>query len=337
MPNVLILGAGRQGRVVARDLAPRAKVSVADIAKAQIPGVQSVETDLSDPNTLTDLISNYDLAIGCLPARLGFQPARAAIDARRNYIDIAFAAEDIRQLHSDAQAAGVTVVPDCGVAPGISNLIVGRAIAQGGPDEIHIKVGGIAQDPSRPYGYVVTWSVEDLLDEYTRPARIVRAGRTVAVPALSGVERVRVEGVGELEAFFTDGLRTLLDCGVPEMTEKTLRWPGHADKVRPLLLSGSLVEELRARCSEGEDLLVLVVDTVRGGNRKRTTLIERPRDGLTAMSRATAFTCAAFARWALEGGLKEPGVVPPERIGADANAYSFILSRLREHGIEIRE
>lgn len=334
--RVCILGGGRQGRVIASALAPHADVTVADQRPVTLQGVRSVVADLSDSSSLVQLISQYDLAVGALPARLGFQAARAAIEARRNYVDIAFYGEDASALNQEAIKAGVAIVPDCGLAPGISNLVVGRALARGTPDEIHIKVGGFAQDPSRPYGYVVTWSVEDIVEEYTRPARILSAGKPVSVPALSGLERIRVDGVGELETFFTDGLRTLLDCGVREMTEKTLRWPGHVDRVRPLLESGSLVREFQKQCSEGADLVVFRVDIVRGRQRERITMVDRPRDGLTAMSRTTALTCAAIARWAVEGGLRDrKGVIPPERIGADEQAYRSIMDDLGRHGIRL--
>jgi saccharopine dehydrogenase-like NADP-dependent oxidoreductase len=335
--KVCILGGGRQGRVVASDLAAVADVTVADAAPVHVPGARAVQTDLSDAQSLIRLIARHDLAVGALPARLGFAAARAAVEAGRDFVDVAFYAESAADLDADARRAGVAVIPDCGVAPGLSNLIVGRVLARGLPDEVHIKVGGVAADPSRPYGYVVTWSPDDLLDEYTRPAWILRGGRRVEVPALSGLETVHVDGVGDLEAFFTDGLRTLLSCGVREMTEKTLRWPGHVEQVRPLLDSGTLVQTIRNRCTEGDDLLALVVDVVRGGLRNRVTLVDRPRDGLTAMSRATAFTCAAMARWILAGGVRDKGVVPPERIGADDRAFRFITDTLAEHGLRLTD
>lgn len=335
MKKILVLGGGKQGRVIAADLASHAQVTVADVREPSIPSVRFVEADLSDSAALIRLMREHDLAVGALPSKLGYSAARAAVEAKRTYVDITFYAEDPGDLHEEARRAGIAVLPDCGLAPGISNLVVGRAIAQGMPDEIHIKVGGIARDASRPYGYVVTWSLDDLVEEYTRPARILRSGKVATVPVFSGLERIQVEGVGELEAFLTDGLRTLLDCGVREMTEMTLRWPGHVDRVRPLLASGTLVEEFRRRCTGGDDLVVFLVDVVRGGRRERVTLVDRAQGGLTAMSRTTALTCAAFARWAAEGTLRETGVVPPERIGADERAFRFILESLGRHGLRL--
>ena len=134
------------------------------------------------------------------------------------------------------------------------------AAERGTPREVTIRVGGVAGDPSAPYGYVVTWSVEDLLEEYLRPARIVRDGTPCERPPSSEPDRVVIEGVGEMESFLSDGLRTLLETlpGVRDMAERTLRWPGHAAAVAPLVASGRFVEEIRSRCttSPPRDLVV---------------------------------------------------------------------------------
>lgn len=330
-----VLGGGLQGRVIAGDLADDFNVTVADLRDARVPGVKNVRMDLSDRDALLSFMKEQALVVGALPARLGFRAAQAAVRAKKNYIDIAFYEEDPAPLDEAARAAGIAIVPDCGLAPGISNLIVGRVMAEGSPDEIHIKVGGFAEDPAEPYGYAVTWSVEDLLDEYTRPARIIRGGKVVSVPVLSGRERLQVEGVGEIEGFFTDGLRTLLKCDVPVMTEKTLRWPGHIDEVKPLVENGTLVAELLDKCSGKRDIVVFRVDVVREGKTTRTGFVQRASGGLSAMARTTALTCSSVARWAATSGIGRTGVVPLERIGRDRAAFDVIVALLREKGVEI--
>ena len=335
MMRIGVLGGGLQGRVIAEDLANGFEVTIADLREVDVPGVKSVCADLSDREVLVSFMKGQDLIVGALPARLGFQAAQAAVQAEKNYIDIAFYEEDPAPLHDAAREAGVAIVPDCGLAPGISNLIVGRELARGTPDEIHIKVGGFAEDPSEPYGYAVTWSVDDLLDEYTRPARIIADGKVVSVPVLSGRKCFSVEGVGEIEEFFTDGLRTLLKSGVKEMTEKTLRWPGHIDQVKPLLEKGTLVKELRAKCGSQRDIVVFRVDIVRDGQTERYGFVQRSSEGLTAMARTTALTCASVARWAASSGIGQVGVVPPEKIGRDLEAFESIVELLRKKGIEI--
>src|SRR5437660_12556228 len=256
MARIIILGGGRQGRIIANDLTGDHDVTVTDVATVNLPGVRSIQRDLSRPLELVGTLHEYDVVVGALPGRLGFAAAQAAVKAKRHYVDLSYYIEDAAQLHGAAQAAGVAIVPDCGLAPGLSNLIAGRALATRRPKEINIQVGGFAADPKKPYGYVITWSPEDLLDESLRPARIIRDGKVVEVPALSGLEIVNIPGVGDVEAFFTDGLRTLLSealseaappVGVPRirnMTEKTLRWPGHVAAVKPLIANRTLVKEL---------------------------------------------------------------------------------------------
>jgi saccharopine dehydrogenase-like NADP-dependent oxidoreductase len=346
--KILVLGGGAQGRVIAADLAsslPQALITVADLrrpALAARPNLACVEADCSDPETIARLLRDHDLGVGALPSHLGFGAMQAAIAARRNLVDVSFSAEDPLTLDAEARAAGVTIAPDCGLAPGLSNLLLGQAVqAHGIPRAATVMVGGVAEDPGRPYGYVVTWSLDDLMEEYTRPARIVRDGREAIVPVFSGLERVRVDGVGEMEAFYSDGLRTLIHTlpGVREMGEMTLRWPGHVEAIQPLLQAGTLREELRARCTldPPRDLVAMVVRAWWGDRGEEITLVDRydSATGLTAMSRTTALTTAAVARLAATGGLGEPGVRPLELIARDERACRFVLDAVAERGVRV--
>src|SRR5438045_5707301 len=169
-----------------------------------------MQRDLSRPLELVGALQEYEVVVGALPARLGFAAAQAAVKAKRHYVDLSYYSENAALLHGAAQAAGVAIMPDCGLAPGLSNLIAGRALATRKPKEINIQVGGFAADPKKPYGYVITWSPEDRPDDFLRPARIIRDGKVVEVPALSGLEIIKIPGVGDVEAFVHHGLRTLL-------------------------------------------------------------------------------------------------------------------------------
>jgi lysine 6-dehydrogenase len=332
MARIIVLGGGQQGRVIAGDLARRHQVTVADVRALDIPNVTCVQADLSDAGTLVAQIAAHELAVGALPGGLGYAAAKAAIEAKRNYVDVAFFAEDAGTLDKDARNAGVTLLPDCGLAPGISNLIVGRAVAQKARQRIFIEVGGVALEQSRPYGYVVTWSPADLEDEFRRPARIIREGKVVSLPATSELEVVEIGGVGKMESFLTDGLRTLLDVkGVLEMTEKTLRWPGHVAAIMPLVKNGTFTKTLLEKCRDGLDFVVFRV-RVDGGT---VLMTDRGTREISAMARTTALTTAAFAHWAASGGIKETGVLPPERVGRDPLAYKTILEALREHDIRL--
>ncbi len=181
-------------------------------------------------------MSEADAVVGALPGRLGFAMLETVIAAGKPIADISFSPEDLLSLDALAREKGVTAVVDCGVSPGISNLAVGRAAAAlDEVDEVTIFVGGLPADRRRPFGYAIVFSATDVIEEYTRPARVVENGRVVTREALSEVETIEVPGVGTLEAFLTDGLRTLLSTvRARSMKEKTLRHPGHADAMRAL-------------------------------------------------------------------------------------------------------
>lgn len=346
--KILVLGGGHQGRVIATDLAgslESAQIVVADVRQPALPPLANLSwtlADLSDPVSAARLMVRYDLVVGALPARLGYAAMRAAIEAGKDMVDVSFSAEDPLALDSEARAAGVAILPDCGLAPGLSHLLAGHSAAtRGTPDEIVIYVGGVAQDKSRPYGYVVTWAVEDLLEEYVRPARIVKDGRPATVPVFSGMETLQIEGVGAMEAFLSDGLRTAIHTlpGVRNMSEKTLRWPGHVEAVKPLVAAGKLLEEFHARCEfePPEDLVVLLVRVRRGDKVEETLLVDRydPATGLTAMARTTALTTSAVAQWVASGATVTRGVRPLERVAAEPGAFDAIRGALERRGVKM--
>jgi len=349
MKRILVLGGGAQGRVIAGDIAaslPDAQVAVADVRRPTLPPRQNlewIEVDCSNRETIARLLAAHDLGVCALPSRLGFGALEAAIEAKRSMVDVSFAAEDPLSLDAAARAAGVTLAPDCGLAPGISNLIVGHAVAvRGVPSELMIYVGGVAADPSAPFGYVITWSIDDLLEEYTRPARIVQDGAIVSMPVFSGMETIDIEGVGAMEAFYSDGLRSLMHTvpGVPTMGEKTLRWPGHAAAVQPLVASGTLVKTLREQCSAdpARDLVVLRVRLLWGDDEVAWNMTDRfdAASGRTAMSRTTALTTSVVAQLAAAGGLGPAGVRPLERVAADEKAFRFVRDALAERRVRLR-
>ena len=271
-------------------------------------------------------------------------------------------------LHEKAVKAGVTIVPDCGLAPGISNLLVGHAAKRlDKVEKIHIMVGGLPEKPLPPLGYVITWSPESLIDEYTRKARIVKNGRIVMVDALDGLEHVDFPGVGRLEAFYTDGLRTLIDTfksvNVNEMWEKTLRYPGHAEKVKMLRTLGFFDEkqivvdgvnvsprkvtaklfEQKLRMPKVKDLVALKVEVSGVKNGKKARCVYHLLDfydeksGVTAMARTTAYPTSITAQLMLKDMLKVKGVIPPEKIGMDDELFSLFLNELKKRGISIEE
>jgi saccharopine dehydrogenase-like NADP-dependent oxidoreductase len=376
--KVIVMGCGNIGSVAAEDLAKRmssTEVVVADkneerakdVAKRiGMSNVSSIQSDVTKREELIDTLKGFDLTMGFLPGKLGYSLAEACIETHKDLVDVSYMSENPMQLDEDAVHAGSTIVPDCGLAPGISNVLVGHsASALDKVEAVHIIVGGLPEKPVPPLGYVITWSPESLIDEYTRKAGIVRKGQTVEVEALSGVEEVEFPNVGKLEAFYTDGLRTLLHTlkNVDEMWEKTLRYPGHAEKVKLLRTLGFFSEtrvnvegvdiqprKLTAKIFEQKlsnrkqnDIVALRIET-RGVKNDRTTtylydLLDfcDKRRGVTAMARTTAYPASIVAQLILNKALKEKGVVPPEKIGMDSKLFKLFSEGLKSHGININE
>ena len=376
--KVLVLGCGNIGSVAAKDVAESinsVEVFVADknvervkeVVKAiDADNVSGIQLDASNYDKLAKALRDFDLVMGFLPGSLGFHLLKACVDVGRDLVDVSYMAENPLTLNDEAARKNVTMVPNCGLAPGISNILVGHVVRSlDKVQTVHIIVGGLPERPVPPLGYVITWSVESLIDEYTRKARIVKDCKMVDVEALSGLEEVEFPSVGRLEAFYTDGLRTLLHTikGVESMWEKTLRYPGHAEKIKLLKALGFFDEkqievnsvslsprkltvkllEQRLRMPEVKDIVAMKVEVsgFRNGEHMRYTyhLLDQydEKRGITAMARTTAYPASVIAQLILKKVVKERGVVPPERLGMSEEFFSVFLKELDKRGIIIRE
>ena len=247
--KLVVLGAGMVGAAMARDLADDAglRVDVADVrqdALERVAGkareIRTVRADLAQPRGGEAPGGGYDLVVGALPSVIGLQTLRAVIEAGRDLVDISFMPENAVELDGLARERGTMAVVDCGVAPGLSNMMTGSAAARlDSCERIEIYVGGLPVARHWPFDYKAGFAPWDVLEEYTRPARVVEHGRVVVKEPLSEPELLDFPGVGTLEAFNTDGLRSLVDTmKAPFMKEKTLRWPGHAELMRVLKDTG---------------------------------------------------------------------------------------------------
>ena len=370
--KVTVLGAGRVGNAIVRDLAGDFQVKAVDSslpALARLAAEAAVATeaaDLQDPAAVARVVADADLVVGAVPGYMGFATLAAVITAGKDVVDISFFAEDPFRLDSEARRRGVRAIVDCGVAPGCSNLFAGRlGVSWERLDRFSCYVGGLPLVRHWPWEYKAPFSPLDVLEEYTRPARIVTGGVHVTVAPLSDVELVEVAGVGTLEAFNTDGLRTLLrTMQVPFMVEKTMRYPGHAEKIRLLKDSGLLSEEevtiagatvrprdVTARAlvaawhlEDGEEdvtAMRVAAEGERGGRPVRWSadLVDRydAAGRVTSMARTTGYTCTAAIRLLASGGWREPGIAPPELLGREAACYDLILADLARHGIVFRQ
>jgi len=371
MTRILILGGGMIGSAVAFDLAgdETMEVTVADVSRERLAAIATriraatAEADLSSPDAICRLAADCDLVVGAMPSAVGYRTLAAVIEAGRNCVDISFMPEDALALDAAARAKGVTVVADCGIAPGVSNMMVGFAAAQlTAVDRVDIAVGGLPLERRWPFEYKAGFAPSDVIEEYTRPSRVVEAGRVVTKPALSDMELVDVPGVGTLEAFVTDGLRSLVQTIRSDvMRERTLRYPGHAalmrmlretgffasdvidvkgQLVRPLDVTSALLFPLWTFDVGEADLTVMqvVVDgrDVSGARRFEWHLLDRydAASGLRSMSRTTGFSAAIVARLVASGTFTRPGVCAPEAIGAQPGLLETVLGELRRRGIK---
>jgi len=372
--KITVLGSGLVGQDIIKDLAKDDKYDVisVDWDKSHLDAIQSqrrvtcVQADLRVAARIHSSIQDCDLVISAVPGFMGFKTLKEIIECGKNVVDIAFFGEDPFLLDSLAKSKGVTAVVDCGVAPGLSNIIVGYLETQlDRIDRYVCYVGGLPKVRQWPFEYKAVFSPGDVLEEYKRPARFVEFGHEVVESALSGVELLDFPRAGTLEAFNTDGLRSLVKTmDIPFMKEKTLRYPGHAELMRvfresgffssePVEIEGKKVSPLAITSKlffdqwtlkEGEEdftVMQVIVEGQRGTSRLRYVFDlydEYDREtGATSMARTTGYTCTIAARQVLNGLFTQKGICPPEFIGRTEGCYENVMSECEKRNIHLTE
>lgn len=371
--KVAVLGAGRVGRAMAIDLArdQEFQVTVADHADEALGGFEGfsaitpVKADLSNPGEVRRVMKDQDLGVGAVPGFMGFKTLQAILEAGKPAVDIAFFPEDPFALDGLAKQQDLVAIVDAGVAPGCSNMVLGRLEEEmDRTTRFECVVGGLPVIRHWPFEYKAPFSPVDVIEEYTRPARIRRNGKTVVVPALSGVETMDFPEVGALEAFNTDGLRSLLKtCETPEMVEKTMRYPGHAEWMRafretgffdldpievdgvsvsPMSVTAKLLVDAWAFDEKEEDLTVMRIrmDGEQGEKKIRHSyhLFDRydAETDTSSMARTTGYTCTAMVRMVARNLYTEPGISPPEFVGRDKACFEFVMNELETRKVVFR-
>ena len=367
--KIIVLGAGLVGSAMAIDLSHNHEVTSADINPEALnkfknhPKIKTVQADLNQPEAVKNLVADFDLVIGAVPGFMGFQTLKTVIEAGKNIVDISFMPEDFLQLDKLAKKNRVVAIADCGVAPGMGNIILGHHNKNMQVKSYECLVGGLPVIREWPYEYKAVFSPIDVIEEYIRPARFIQNYEMVTKEALSDPELIHFDEIGTLESWNSDGLRSLMQTmkNIPNMIEKTLRYPGNIEylrvlresgffsydeievngtKIRPIDVTSKLLFP-KWKLKKGEEdftIMRIVIEGTEKGIPKKYTynLLDRydKNTETISMARTTGYTCTAAANLMLDGGFSEYGVNSPEYLGTGEGNLAYILRYLEERGVK---
>ncbi len=365
--KIAVLGAGMVGRTIAADLAAVHEITSFDKSEdnlavlKKLGNIHCIPADLTKYESYYNLLKDFDMVVTAVPGFMGYKTLEAVINAGKNVADISFFPEDALALDALAKEKNVTVITDCGVAPGMSNLILGYENEKINIHSFECMVGGLPKKRVKPFEYKAPFSPVDVIEEYTRPARYVENGYIVTKPALSDAELIEIENVGTLESFNTDGLRSILHTmkHIPDMKEKTLRYPGHINLIMALqsagffneeeilvneksisplqVTSAILFKEWKAQPGEAEfTVMKIIIKGIKENKPVTTTYFlydEMDAAGTSSMSRTTGFACTAFVKLISEKLFTKKGVFPPELVGNDNACFKSIMAHLKERNV----
>lgn len=370
MKKVVVLGAGMVGSAIAIDMAKNYEVTLTDYedkalkrAKQKCEDLSILQLDVNNKSLLKSTIDPFDLVICAVPGFLGFKTLKSIIEAGKNVVDISFFPENALELGALAKEKGVTAIVDCGVAPGMDNIILGYYNEKMKLTDFECLVGGLPKVKKWPFYYKAPFSPIDVIEEYTRPARYVENFKLIIKKALTDCEYLNFENIGTLESFNTDGLRSIIHTmsHIPNMKEKTLRYPGHVEFIKGLQESGFFSEEeiefkgtkmspleftskvlfKEWKLEEDDEEFTVMRVTVKGENEQGQTeevvyeLYDEycPETKTSSMSRTTGYTATATANLILDGLFNEKGVFPPELVGKHKDCFNFIIKYLEERNV----
>jgi len=373
MNKIIVLGAGMVGSAIAADLSKNYNVSIADLNDSALNKFKSTHQnvsiytiDVTQKEELKKLITNFNLVICAVPGFIGFQTLKTIIETGTNVVDISFFPENSLELNELAKEHNVTAIVDCGVAPGMGNIILGYHNEFLTITDFNCLVGGLPKVKNWPFNYKAPFSPIDVIEEYTRPARYVEEGNIIIKEALSDCEFVEFEKVGTLEAFNTDGLRSLIFTmpHIKNMKEKTMRYPGHIEYIKVLKHSGffdnnkiktnigeisplefsSKVLFKNWKLEDDEAELTVMRIKINGENeshQKEEITYELydefdPKAKISSMARTTGYTATAAANLILNNSFTEKGIFPPELVGKHKICFDFIINYLSDRGVNYK-
>ena len=362
MKKIIVLGVGLVGGVMAEDLSKNHEVTSVDISQKNLDKLKSnnikkICLDISKSKSLKNVIKDFDLVIGAVPGFMGYKMMQDVIEAKKNIIDISFYPEDPFGLDELAKKNNVVAVMDCGVAPGMGNVIFGHHDRSMKISDYECLVGGLPVKREWPYEYQAVFSPIDVIEEYIRPARYIQNKKLIIKEALSETELIEFEEIGTLESWNSDGLRSLIKTmpHVPNMIEKTLRYPGCVEYLKVLRDSGFFsYEEIEVNgtkikpidvtskllfpkweMKDGDKDFTIMRIIIKGEEncnqvKYQYNLLDRFEDNTISMARTTGFTCTAVANLVLDKKYKKTGISPPEYLGEH---FEFIRNYLSERNV----
>ncbi len=365
--KLAVLGAGLVGKAIAIDLAKKYDVTSVDINEETLKevdqhGIKTRRADLGNAEQLRSFLEPFDLVIGAVPGFMGFQTVHTVIEANKCMVDISFFPEDPFELDAFAKKNQVTIVTDCGVAPGMGNIILGYHNSRMKIHSYECLVGGLPLIREWPFEYKAVFSPIDVIEEYTRPARYVQNGAVIIKEALSDPELIHFEGVGTLESWNSDGLRSLIRTmpNIPNMIEKTLRYPGCIEylrvlretgffsydeievkgmKIRPIDVTAKLLFP-KWKLKPGEEEFTVMRIRISGEENGREKSYEYnlldhtdKATNTLSMARTTGYTCTAAVNLVLEEKFSRKGISPPEFLGEDEVNFRFVMEYLEKRGV----
>ena len=371
MKNIIILGSGMVGGVMAIEMAKTYNVTITDLSqyvldkvKTKSNALNTMQLDVTNKEFLQKTIKGFDLVICAVPGFLGFETLKAIIEAEMNVIDISFFPENALELDELAKEKKVTAIVDCGVAPGMGNVILGYYNEKLKLTDFECLVGGLPKVKKWPFFYKAPFSPVDVIEEYTRPARYVENSNLIVKEPLTDAEYLEFDKVGTLESFNSDGLRSIIFTmpHIPNMKEKTLRYPGHIEYIKVLKESGFFSEEKikikgtevspldftskilfnEWKLGEAEEEITVMKVTLKGENEQGEVeeiiydLYDEydQQTQTSSMARTTGYTATAAANLFLERIFEEKGVFPPELVGKHTECFDYFMNYLKKRGIQ---
>jgi lysine 6-dehydrogenase len=356
--RLLVLGGGKMAKAVAFDFSRQEDVTEVVVASRSIKGPKSIAKEIKSKKIIpvainvrnqkdvVKLMKKFKCCVSAVPYIYNFNLAKAAIKAKCHFVDLGGNNEVVEKefsLSKAAKKAGIAIVPDSGLAPGlVSNLTaLGLLNFKEKVENVKLRVGGLPQNPKGDLQYMIVFSVKGLVNEYIEPVKVIQDFKIRTVKPMLPTERIYFKDYGFFEAFPTSGGVSTLPKSfkgkIKNMDYKTIRYPGHAEKISTLIELGLTSSEKigKFNCSprdvlenllvknyslKGKDMVVLKVILE---SKKKTisyTLIDKEKGQLTAMMRCTGFPAAAIALMLARGQILKRGTlkhesdVPPEKL-----------------------